>query len=62
MQSDDPNEEMIELSMRRADGARVARYAGHHYHAAEIEDGLWDDGLAVTTLGPFFRGVTLLPR
>jgi hypothetical protein len=55
-----PTEAEIELGMRRANAARVARHIGEHQHAAEIEEGLWDEGVAMKRLGPFFEGVTLL--
>jgi hypothetical protein len=55
-----PSDEEIDLRMKRADAARVARHGGFHAHAKEIENGLWDHGVAMTVLGPFFKGVILV--
>lgn len=54
------SDEEIDLRMRRADAARVARHGGLHVHAQEIENGLSDHGVAMTILGPFFKEVTLI--
>ena len=60
---DDDYQREIELRMRRADAARVARHLGHHAYARKVEKGRCDEGLAMTALGPFFREVTLIgPR
>ena len=60
MENGYPTDEEIDLRMRRAVAARVARHAGFPAHAREIENGFWDDGVAMTRLAPFFKDVILI--
>ena len=62
MEWDWPTDEEIDRRMRRACAARIARHLGYYDHAREIENGMWDNGVAMTRMAPFFEGVILIGR